>query len=141
MRAMLTAARIVLAAALLVFSAGAAAQLIDFGALEQKLRLTPEQKAQFDKASAATQRALVSSAMAAMEIKNRLQEELLKPRPDFSALIASQEAVIEMNRPLFREMSGEWGKLYDLLDEGQTAIAKQFIEEKLRGLPRLGLIP
>ena len=138
---MLAAARIFLTTALLAASLGAGAQGIDFGQLAKKLHLKPEQKAQFDKASSATQRALVSSAMAAMELKSRLQEELLKAKPDFLALIASQDAVIEMNRPLFREAGDELAKLYELLDDGQTAIAKRFIEEKLRGLPKLGLIP
>lgn len=138
---MLAAARILLTAALLAASLGAAAQGIDFGPLEKKLRLKPPQKAQFDKASSATQRALVSSAMAAMELRSRLQDELLKPVPDFGALVASQDAVIEMTRPLFREARDEWVKLYELLDEGQTAMAKRFIEEQLRGFGKLGLMP
>jgi hypothetical protein len=128
---MFAAVRIFLTATLLAASLGAAAEGIDFGQLEKKLQLKPEQKAQFDKASSATQRALVSSAMAAMELKSRLQEELLKPKPDFGALVRSQEAVVAMNRPLFREAHDEWSKLYELLDDGQTAVAKAFIEQKL----------
>jgi hypothetical protein len=128
---MLAAARLFLTTALLAVSLGAAAQGIDFGSLEKKLKLKPEQKAQFDKASSATQRVLVSSAMGAMELKSRLQEELLKPKPDLAALIAAQDAVVEMNRPLFREAREEWMKLYELLDDGQTAIVKAYIEQKL----------
>lgn len=138
---MLAAARFLLVAALIAAPFAAAAEAIDFGQLEKKLQLKPGQKAQFDKASSATQRALVSSAMAAMDLKNRLQAELMKPMPDFGALIASQEAAIEMNRPLFREAKDEWVRLYELLDDGQTAIARKFIEEKLRDLPSLGLLP
>jgi hypothetical protein len=122
-------------------SFGAAAQSIDFAPLEKKLRLKPEQKAQFDRASSATQRALVSSAMAAVDLKGRLQDELMKARPDFGALFASQQAAIEMNRPLFREARDEWVKLYELLDNGQTAMARRYIEEQLRGLPTFGLTP
>jgi hypothetical protein len=139
---MLAAARFLLVAAFVACAPpGAAAQAIDFGQLEKKLHLKPEQKAQFDKASSATQRALVSSAMAAMELKDRLQVELMKPMPDFGALIASQDAAIEMNRPLFREARDEWVRLYALLDDGQTALARKYLEEKLRGLPALGLFP
>lgn len=138
---MLAAARFLLIAALIVAPFAARAEAIDFGQLEKKLQLKPAQKAQFDKASSATQRALVSSAMAAMDLKNRLQAELMKPMPDFGALIASQEAAVEMNRPLFREAKDEWVRLYELLDDGQTAMARKYLEEKLRGLPSLGLFP
>jgi hypothetical protein len=139
---MLAAARFLLVAAFVVFAPrAAAAEAIDFGQLEKKLHLKPEQKVQFDKASAATQRALVSSAMAAMEFKDRLQAELMKPIPDFGALVASQQAAVEMNRPIFREARDEWVRLYELLDDGQTALARKYIEEKLRGLPPLGLFP
>jgi hypothetical protein len=112
-----------------------ALEMPDFGALELRLHLKPGQKEQFDRASGATKRALISSAAAMMEMKNRIQEELLSPHPDFAALFAAQEAAVDMNRPLFREASDEWSRLYALLDDGQVATARRFLQEQLKGLP------
>lgn len=133
--------RIALLLTLLALPLGAAAQIQDFDQLERRLRLKPHQQAQFNLARGATQRALVSTALSAMELKDRLREELGKARPDVGALLDAQEAAFERNRPLFREAGDEWVKLYALLDDDQVAIARRFIEEKLSGLPRLGVIP
>jgi len=111
-----------------------AMEMPDFERLELQLRLKPVQKAQFDRAAGASKRALLSSALAMMEMKNRLQEELLRSRPDFAGLLAAQEAVVEMNRPLFREAADEWSRLYAVLDDGQVATAKRFLQEQFGGL-------
>src|SRR5439155_10295554 len=63
------------------FGASAAARP-RFDKLEETLKIRPEQKEQFDAAVASTQRALVSVALIAMQIKQGLGEELQKPRPD-----------------------------------------------------------
>lgn len=138
---MMTLLRNLLALFLLALPFAAAAQIQDFDQLEKRLRLKPHQQEQFNLARGATQRALVSSALSAMELKDRLREELGKARPDVGALLDAQEAAFERNRPLFREARDEWVKLYALLDDDQVAIARRFIEEKLSSLPRLGVIP
>lgn len=130
------ALRAFLGIVLLAVSFGAAAQIEGFDRLEKQLKLKPHQKEQFDKASAATQRALVSSALAALQLKEKLRDELSKNRPDVGALLAAQDAAFEQNRPLFREARDEWVRLYALLDDDQVAIAKSFIDEKLSKLPR-----
>lgn len=135
-------ARVLFACLLVAFPLAASAlEMPDFERLELQLRMKPAQKAQFDRASSATKRALLSSALAMTEMKNRLQEELLRPKPDFASLLAAQGAVIEMNRPLFREAGEEWSKLYTVLDDGQAAMARQFLQDQLKGLPKLGLFP
>jgi len=131
--------RAFLAFVLLAASLGATAQSADFDKLERELRLKPHQKEQFDIASAATQRALVASAFALLQAKEQLREELGKNKPDLRSLLRSQEAAYELARPLFREAGDEWSKLYALLDDDQVAIAKRYVEERLRSLP--GLIP
>ena len=103
----------------------------DFERLERQLRLKPAQKEQFDHAVAATQRALLAVAMSGLQIKERIAQELAKPRPDLNTLYDIHEQVIEQNKPLFREARNEWQKLYGLLDEEQVAIAKRYIEDKL----------
>ncbi len=117
----------------LPFTSGAM-EMPDFERLELQLRLKPLQKAQFDRAAGASKRALLSSALAMMEMKNRLQEELLRARPDFAGLLAAQEAIVVMNRPLFREAADEWSRLYALLDDGQVAMAKRFLQDQFGGL-------
>lgn len=105
--------------------------------LERQLRLRPEQQAQFDVAAAATQRALVSSALSAVEFKERVGRELLRPRPDLAELFAAQEAMVEQNRPLFRAAQQEWVRLYAMLDEEQVRIAKGYVERTLMGVESL----
>ena len=118
---------------LLVLSWGAAAGPLDgdFDRLERALRLKPMQKKQFDVAVGSTRRALLAVAMAGLQVKERISQELSKPRPDLNALYDIHEQVIEQNKPIFRETRNEWQKLYALLDDEQTAIAKRYIEDKL----------
>jgi hypothetical protein len=104
----------------------------DFAAFERAIGLKPGQKVQFDRAAGATKRALISSATAALEMKDRLQTELAKPEPDFLGLIAAQNAIVEMQKPLFREAAQEWQQLYATLDPRQAARAREYIEDKLR---------
>jgi hypothetical protein len=121
--------------ALCVVSLGAAASRMEgLEQLERQLRLNPEQKIQFDIAKAATQRALLSSALTGMEFKERIGRELMRPRPDLDAIFAAQEALVEQNRPLFRAARDEWVRLYALLDEDQVRIAKAYVEKTLVGM-------
>jgi hypothetical protein len=116
-----------------IVSAAAQASMpsIGFADLEQSLRLNPEQKAQFDSAVAATQRALLSVAFVGMQVKDRIGAELAKPRPDLDAIARAQADAIEQTRPLFKEAHVEWARLYALLDTGQVRIARAYVEERL----------
>src|SRR5690349_16834284 len=75
----------------------------DFHGLESRLRLTPAQKALFDDAVAATQRAMLATGLAALEGKGRLDEELRRPRPDIGRLLAQPQDLIEQVAPQWRE--------------------------------------
>lgn len=120
------------AALLLAVSLGASAAAFPrFEGLEQKLDLRPEQKVQFDIAVAATQRALLSVAFGALQVKEQLIDELAKPRPDVHALARAHEAAIEQSRPLFRAAGEEWKRLLAMLDDRQVAIAKDFLRDNL----------
>jgi hypothetical protein len=119
-------------AILFAVSFGAAASMMPrFDELEQTLKIRPEQKDQFDMAVGATQRALLSVGLTALQLKQKLAQELAKPRPDFGALARAHEDVIEQNRPLFKAAGAEWKKLYAILDDEQIAIARSFVEDKL----------
>jgi hypothetical protein len=123
-----------LAAALILLAlsmAASAQQMPRFDQLEQRLKIRPEQKDQFDMAVGATKRALLAVGLSFMEVKQRLAEELMKPRPDFSRLADSYDRVIEQHRPLFREAGAEWKKLYAILDDEQVEIARDFIQDNL----------
>jgi hypothetical protein len=121
-----------------LFSAEVAARPLEgLRELERQLQLRPEQKAQFDVAAAATQRALVSSALSGVEFKERVARELMRPRPDLAELFAAQEAMVEQNRPLFRTAREEWVRLYAMLDEEQVRIAKAYVERTLLGVESL----
>jgi len=123
-----------LAAALFLLAlsmAASAQQMPRFDQLEQRLKIRPEQKDQFDMAVGATKRALLAVGLSFMEVKQRLAEELMKPRPDFSRLADSYDRIIEQHRPLFREAGVEWKKLYALLDDEQVEIVKDFLHENL----------
>ena len=121
--------------ALLAVSFGAAASRMEgLEQLERQLRLTPEQKVQFDIAKAATQRAMLSTALTGLEFKERIGRELSKSRPDLDAIFAAQEALVEQNRPLFRTAREEWVRLYALLDEDQVRVAKAYVERTLLGM-------
>jgi len=123
------------AAILFAVSCGAlAAASPRFDKLEEKLKIRPEQKEQFDAAVASTQRALVSVALIAMQIKQGLGEELQKPRPDLRAFFEAHRSFVEQSKPLFREMSEEWKKLYETLDDDQVEIARRFVQESLASL-------
>lgn len=124
-------ARPLIALILLCLSLGASAFDLGFDRLEKELRIRPHQKAQFDAAVAATQRALLAVALNGMQVKQRLEDELQKPRPDLGAMAKAQEDMIDQLRPLFREARDEWMKLYDVLDDDQVGIAKEFVRERL----------
>jgi hypothetical protein len=124
--------RILFTALLLAVACGASAfELPRFDQLEAKLKIRPEQKQQFDAAVGATQRAMLAVGLIAVQLKDKLGQELLKPRPDFKALMEAQQELIEQTRPLFREARQEWTKLYAQLDDEQVAIARSFVDEHI----------
>ena len=128
--------RAVLAALLLALSFGAAAGPLDgdFQRLERGLQLKPVQRAQYDIAVAATKRAFLAVGMATLQIQQRVQAELEKPRPDLNILYDINAQVFEQNKPLFEDARREWTTLYGMLDARQVTIAKRFVEERLQSL-------
>jgi hypothetical protein len=128
------ATALLIALALLVFSAPVPAyevRIPDFLQLEKQLRLAPLQKAQFDIAVEASRRALLAAALAGLQVKERLNQELSKPVPDLNVLFRMHEEVIEMAAPSFREAAGEWERLFRMLDRRQVEAAKRFLRENL----------
>ena len=111
-------------------SAATALNIPQLDKLEQTLHLTPQQKAQYDVAVAATKRMLMTAAILALQVKQRLQQEFARPRPDLGALADLREAIVEQTKPLRREARDEWLKLYAMLDDEQVAVLKSFIEDK-----------
>lgn len=109
-----------------------------FEGLERSLRLNPYQRQQFDVAVTATQRAMVAIGLGALQAKSRLAQELLKDRPDPNALLMAQDELVEFSKPHVNAAREEWVRLYALLDEEQVRVARNFVEEKLRLLERLG---
>lgn len=125
---------LLLVLALLIFSAPACAyevRIPDFPLLERQLRLTPLQKAQYEIAVAASQRALMAAALAGLQVKERLGHELAKPMPDLNVLLRMHEEVMEMAGAPFREAAGEWERLFRLLDRRQVEAAKRFLKDQL----------
>jgi hypothetical protein len=123
-----------LLAALALFPSVAAAYSIDvpdFGLLERQLRIRPSQKAQFDVAVQASKRALMSVALAGLQVKERLSRELDKPLPDLNALYRLHEEAADLTLPNFREASREWERLYAMLDRSQVDALKRFLGEQL----------
>ena len=123
-----------LLAALALFCAHAAAHSIpvpDFGRLERELGLKPLQKAQFDIAVEASQRALMSVALVGLQVKERLASELSKPYPDLNVLFRIQEEILFLAAPNFREAASEWERLYRMLDRRQVEAARRFLRDNL----------
>ena len=88
---------------LLALSFGAFAAFPNFDSLEQRLKIRPEQKEQFDITVGSTKRALLGVGIAALQLKDRLVQELSKPAPDFRAFARANEDLVEQTRPLFKE--------------------------------------
>ncbi|HXS53587.1 MAG TPA: hypothetical protein VN782_13725 [Usitatibacter sp.] len=132
--------RFVFAAALLLLGSAFAhaSSLPGFDDLERSLRLDAVQKAQFDVAVGATQRALVSVGLGALELKARIAAELAKPAPDVDEIARAQEQIVEQSRPLFREAHREWERFFAMLDREQERRARALIGKKLAQLERLG---
>lgn len=126
-----TLPRLLLAVFVFAASAAASAQGLGLGDLEARLKLTPEQKKQFDVAAAASKRALFSIGLAALQVQARLASELRKDVPDFDAVAREQEDAIAMVRPLFDEARSEWTRLYGTMSAEQAAIARTEIERRL----------
>ena len=116
----------------------AAAQSFSFDSLERALRLTPYQKQRFDAAVDATHRAMFAIGMGALQAKSRVGAELLKDRPDPDAFFKAQDELVEFSRPHVRNAREEWLKFYSVLDEQQVRVARDFVDEKLRLLEKLG---
>jgi len=74
---------------------------------------------------------MLAVGLVAVQLKDKLGQELLKPRPDFKSLMEAQQDLIEQTRPLFREARDKWTKLYALLDDDQVAIARSFVDEHI----------
>jgi hypothetical protein len=107
--------------------------------LEARLRLNPAQKEQFDVAKGATQRALLSIALVALEIKGRLAAELAKDRPDFDSLVRDPDALVDLARPHFREARAEWARLYAMMDNDQVAIAREYMDKQFAQAEKIGV--
>ena len=105
--------------------------------LERSLKLDPLQQHQFDVALQATQRAMITIGLGALQFKTRLGMELLKDRPDPKALTQLQDEVVELARPQVRAARDEWMRFYAMLDGEQSAAAQAFMEEKLRKLDQV----
>ena len=123
-----------LLAALVLFAAPAAAYSIevpDFGKLERQLQIRPSQKAQFDAAVQASQRALMSVALAGLQVKETLAQEFAKPLPDLNAIYRAHEQVVDLTLPNFRDAGVEWERLFRMLDRSQIDMAKRFLREHL----------
>jgi hypothetical protein len=123
--------------ALLLFCTQATAysiQVPDFNKLERQLRLRPAQKAQFDVAVEASQRALMSVALAGLQVKERLSAEIAKPLPDLNVLYRLHEEAVELAAPNFRDARNEWDRLFRTLDRSQVDAAKRFLKEQLGAL-------
>jgi len=126
-----------LLAFLLLFCTEAAAysiQVPDFNKLERQLRIRPAQKAQFDLTVQATQRALMSVALAGLQVKEQLAQEMAKPMPDLNVLYRLHQDAIDLAGPNFREAGVEWKRLFLMLDRSQVEAAKRFLEEQLGSL-------
>lgn len=103
----------------------------DFGRLERELRIRPAQKAQFDNAVQASQRALMSVALAGLTVKETLNREFRKPFPDLNAIYRAHEEVLDLTLPNFRDAGVEWERLYRMLDRSQVDMAKRFLRDHL----------
>ena len=103
----------------------------DFRRLERELQLKPLQKAQFEIAVEASQRALMSVALVGLQVKERLANELSKPLPDLNVLYRIQEDVMFLAAPNFREAAAEWERLYKMLDRRQLEAAKRFLRDNM----------
>ena len=123
--------RLFLSFLLLALSFGVAAQMPNFDGLEQRLKIRPAQKEQFDVTVGSTKRALLMVGIVAVQLKDKLAAELSKPMPDFRAFARANEDLIDQTRPVFKEAGEEWKKLYALLDDEQVQIAKAFLRENL----------
>ena len=123
--------RLFLSFLLLALSFGVAAQMLNFDGLEQRLKIRPAQKEQFDVTVGSTKRALLMVGIVAVQLKDKLAAELSKPMPDFRAFARANEDLIDQTRPVFKEAGEEWKKLYALLDDEQVEIAKTFMRENL----------
>ena len=117
-------------AATLAMSASAL-EMPRFEQLERQLKIRPQQKEQFEMAVGATKRALLAVSLSAMEMKQRLAEELLSPNPDFSRLFEGADRLFEQHTPLFKEAAREWKKLYAQLDDKQVETVKRFLLDNL----------
>jgi hypothetical protein len=116
-------------------SSAAAPQLnLRFENLEEALKLTPVQKAQYDAAVGATKRMMMQLALAAMQVKQRLLEELAKPRPDFGVIEEARQALLEDGKTLRREARQEWLRLYAMLDDDQVATLKRFVQDQVENV-------
>ena len=123
--------RLFLSFLLLALSFGVAEQMPNFDGLEQRLKIRPAQKEQFDVTVGSTKRALLMVGIVAVQLKDKLAAELSKPMPDFRAFARANEDLIDQTRPVFKEAGEEWKKLYALLDDEQVEIAKSFLREHL----------
>ena len=103
----------------------------DFGKLERELRIRPSQKAQFDNAVQASQRALMSVALAGLTVKETLAREFSKPFPDLNVIYRAHEEVLDLTLPNFRDAGVEWERLYRMLDRAQVDMAKRFLRDHL----------
>jgi periplasmic protein CpxP/Spy len=100
--------------------------------LAAKLKLTPEQKTQWDTMVQKTKTQHEAMKKAHHEMHEAMKAELAKPEPDLAALATKADAMHDQLRAAHRELRDGWLKLYATMNAEQKGVVKQAILRHMR---------
>jgi Spy/CpxP family protein refolding chaperone len=95
--------------------------------LAEKLKLTPEQRTQWDAMVQKTMAHFEAMHKAHHEMHEAMKAELAKPEPDLAALAAKADAAREKGMAAHKELRDGWLKLYATMSLEQKGVVKKEI--------------
>jgi len=95
--------------------------------LAEKLKLTPEQKPQWDAMVKKTKEHFEAMRKAHHEMHEAFKAEMDKPEPDLAALAAKSDAMRERGMAAHKELRDGWLKLYATMSPEQKGVVKHAI--------------
>lgn len=103
--------------------------------LAAKLKLTPDQKTQWDAMLAKTKAQHEAMRQQHEEMHAAVKAELAKPEPDLAALAAKGDAARDKGRAAHKELRDGWLALYATMSPEQKGVVKAEIQ---RHMSRMG---
>ena len=115
--------------------------MVPFGKRAEKLatelKLTPEQRLQWDAQMQKSKSQMEAMRRAHEGVRDAMKAELAKPEPDLAALAAKADAMRDQGRAAHREIRDGWLKLYATMSPEQKGVVKKMLVRHMSMMDRM----